>query len=105
MDTRFPAPREGLSGAFTANVARTLVIEPYQGVPANAIAIAGNLTVVGQTKAGYVSMTQAATNSPATSTLNFPAGDVRANGVTGPHDGPAGTVGLVYKRVERARRT
>ena len=63
------------------------MIEPYQGVPANATAIAGNLTVVGQTRAGYVSMTQTATNTPTTSTLNFPVGDIRANGVTGPLSG------------------
>ncbi len=95
MDTRFLAPPEGLTGAFSANVARTLIVEPYQGVPANATAITGNLTVVGQTRAGYVSMTQTATNDPATSTLNFPLGDTRANGVTGPLSGP-GSVGLVY---------
>ena len=65
-------------------------------MPANATAITGNLTVVGQTRAGYVSMTQATTNDPATSTLNFPLGDTRANGVTGPLTA-AGNVGLVYK--------
>ena len=65
-------------------------------MPTAAIAVTGNLTVVGQTKAGYVSMTQTATNSPTTSTLNFPAADVRANGMTGPLSG-AGGVGLVYK--------
>jgi hypothetical protein len=96
MDTRFAAPQEGLAGPFAANTARTLVIEPYQGVPANATAITGNLTVVGQQRAGYVSMTQTATNSPTTSTLNFPLGDTRANGVTGPLSDP-GSVGLVYK--------
>jgi hypothetical protein len=96
MDTRFPAPQEGLTGAFAANASRTLIVEPYQGVPANATAITGNLTVVGQTRAGYVSMTQTATNNPATSTLNFPLGDTRANGVTGPLSG-AGSVGLVFK--------
>jgi hypothetical protein len=96
MDTRFPVPKEGLAGPFTANIARTLIIEPYQGVPANATAITGNLTVVGQSRAGYVSMTTTATNSPTTSTINFPLGDVRANGVTGPLSG-AGSVGLVYK--------
>jgi len=96
MDTRFAAPQEGLSGAFSANVPRTLVIEPYQGVPANATAVTGNLTVVGQTRAGYVSLTPVATASPTTSTINFPVGDVRANGVTGPLSG-SGTVGLVYK--------
>jgi len=95
MDTRFPAPQEGLTGAFTANTARTLVVEPYQGVPANATAITGNLTVVGQTRAGFVSMTPTADNTPDTSTLNFPVGDTRANGVTGPLSGP-GSVGLVY---------
>ncbi len=95
MDSRFPAPQEGLAGAFSANVARTLVVEPYQGVPANAAAITGNLTVVGQTRAGYVSMTQVADNTPDTSTLNFPLGDTRANGVTGPLSNP-GNVGLVY---------
>jgi hypothetical protein len=96
MDTRFPAPQEGLTNPFSANNARTLVIEPYQGVPANATAITGNLTVVGQTRAGYVSMTPLADDTPDTSTLNFPLGDVRANGVTGPLGG-AGSVGLVYK--------
>ncbi|HET9435296.1 MAG TPA: hypothetical protein VFO50_00430 [Candidatus Limnocylindrales bacterium] len=96
MDTRFAAPQEGLSGPFSANIARTLVIEPYQGVPANATAITGNLTVVGQQRAGYVSMTTTANNNPTTSTINFPLGDTRANGVTGPLSGP-GSVALVYK--------
>ena len=96
MDTRFAAPQEGLAGPFSANTARTLVIEPYQGVPANATAITGNLTVVGQQRAGYVSMTTTANNNPTTSTINFPLGDIRANGVTGPLSGP-GSVALVYK--------
>ena len=97
MDSRGAAPPEGLSGPFFANVGRTLVIEPYQGIPVNATAITGNLTVVGQTKPGYVAMTQATTNNPTTSTINFPVGDIRANGVTGPLTDPAGTVGLVFK--------
>ncbi len=96
MDTRFATPQEGLGGPFTANVARTLIIEPYQGVPANATAISGNLTVVGQQRAGYVAMTELATNDPTTSTINFPLGDIRANGVTGPLS-PAGSIGLVYE--------
>ena len=96
LDSRTAAPQEGLTGPFVASTAKTLIIEPYQGTPANATAITGNLTVVGQTRAGYVSMTQATTNNPQTSTLNFPLGDVRANGVTGPLTG-AGSVGLVYK--------
>ena len=86
----------GLSGTFKTDIARTLPIEGHVGVPAAAIAVTGNLTVVGQTKSGYVSLTQTATNAPTTSTLNFPVADVRANGVTGPLSG-AGGVGLTYK--------
>jgi hypothetical protein len=86
----------GLSGTFKSDIARTLAVRGHVGVPVAALAVSGNLTVVGQTAAGYVSMTQATTNNPTTSTLNFPLGDVRANGVTGPLSG-AGNVGLVYK--------
>ena len=93
LDSRFGT---GLSGTFKSDIARTLDIEGNVGVPTAAVAITGNLTVVGQTDDGYVSMTQATTNNPTTSTLNFPIGDVRANGVTGPTSG-AGNVGLVYK--------
>ena len=52
------------------------------GVPSNAVAVTGNLTVTGQTSAGFVSLTPTPTNNPTTSTLNFPLGDNRANGVT-----------------------
>jgi dolichol-phosphate mannosyltransferase len=41
-----------LTGAFTANVARTLPAAGHWGVPAGAKAITANLTVVGQTAAG-----------------------------------------------------
>jgi hypothetical protein len=97
MDSRFAAAQESLTGPFAANVARTLIIEPYQGVPGNATAITGNLTVVGQQRAGYVAMTATATNAPTTSTINFPVGDIRANGVTGPLHPTNGSVGLVYE--------
>jgi hypothetical protein len=56
------------------------------GVPATALAVTGNLTVTGQSKGGYVSVTKAKTNSPTVSTLNFPVGDTRANGITVPLD-------------------
>ncbi len=86
----------GLDGVFKAATARTLTIGSQVGVPADAAAVTGNLTVVGQTKAGYAAMTQLTTSNPTTSTLNFPVGQTRANGVTGPLS-PSGTVGLVYK--------
>ena len=52
------------------------------GVPAGAVAVTGNLTVTQQTSPGFVALTPVPTNSPTTSTLNFPLGDNRANGVT-----------------------
>ena len=93
LDSRFGT---GLTGTFKTDIARALQVEGKVGVPAAAVGITGNLTVVGQTDDGYVSMTKALDNTPDTSTLNFPIGDVRANGVTGPLTN-AGTVGLVYK--------
>ena len=73
-----------------------MVQVPRSRVPANAVAVTGNLTVTGPTQGGYVSMTQLTTNTPSTSTLNFPRSDTRANGVTGPLSG-SGTVGLVER--------
>ena len=79
LDTRFGT---GLSGPFGSLVARTFAVAGQGGVPLDAVAVTGNLTVTGQTAAGYVALTPDPTNSPGTSTLNFPLGDNRANGVT-----------------------
>ncbi len=72
----------GLSGPFTNHAARTFAVTGQGGVPAGAVAVTGNLTVTGQTSGGYLFIGPAATNDPTSSTLNFPAGDDRANGVT-----------------------
>jgi hypothetical protein len=69
----------GLSGPFTNHVARTFTVA---GVPAGATAVTGNLTVTGQTSSGYLFIGPVAMNNPTSSTLNFPAGDDRANAVT-----------------------
>jgi hypothetical protein len=65
--------------------------QPFQvtglfGVPSDAVAVTGNVTIVGQTGLGYVSLAPslAAATQPGTSTINFPAGDIRANGITVP---------------------
>ncbi|MGH2467207.1 MAG: hypothetical protein ACRDGL_05710 [Candidatus Limnocylindrales bacterium] len=79
LDTR---TNVGLSGRFTAGVPRSLKVGGVAGVPKGATAVAVNLTVTGQTRAGYLSLTTAAPSggsSPQTSTLNFPGGEVRAN--------------------------
>ena len=65
-------------------------------IPAGAAAVTGNLTAVGQSRAGYVSLTPTPVANPTTSTLNFPLGDTRANGVTVPLS-PTGTLSAVYK--------
>ena len=64
-------------------------------MPAGAVAVTGNLTVTEQTSRGFVALTPAPTNSPTTSTLNFPLGDNRANGVTVALSG-TGTLSATY---------
>ena len=76
LDTR---DGTGLSGVFASHGARTFGVG---GVPANASAVTGNLTVTGQTSPGYLYIGPNATNNPTSSTLNFPVADDRANGVT-----------------------
>jgi GH25 family lysozyme M1 (1,4-beta-N-acetylmuramidase) len=95
VDTR---AKKGLThGALKAGVASTFQVTGVGAnpVPADAVAVTGNLTVTGQTAAGYFALTSVATNKPRYSTLNFPLGDTRANGVTIPL-GSGGKLGLVY---------
>jgi hypothetical protein len=77
----------GLAGSFSSGVARTFTVAGQGGVPASAVAVTGNLTVTQQSQPGYVALTPSPTNSPSTSTLNFPLVDNRANGVTVPLSG------------------
>ena len=93
LDTR---TGNGLSGAFVIGIPRTFQVTGRGGVPADAIAVTGNLTVTAQTSAGYVSLGPVATASPTTSTINFPLGDNRANGVAVTL-GAGGTLSAVYK--------
>jgi hypothetical protein len=72
----------GLSGPFSNHVARTFQVTGSSGVPTGAKAVTGNLTVTGQTSAGYLYIGPTAQNNPTSSTLNFPVGDDRANAVT-----------------------
>ena len=95
LDTRGPTPI-GLSGTFANSVPRTLTIAGTNGVPLSATAITGNLTVTQQSAAGYLAITRDPTADPATSTLNFPVSDNRANGVFAPLDG-SGALSIVYK--------
>ena len=85
-----------MSGIFNANVPSTFQVSGVSPIPAGAIAVTGNVTVVGQTSAGYVSLTPAATPNPKSSTINFPLGDAGANNFTLPLDG-SGKLSAVFK--------
>ncbi|MBI2777587.1 MAG: hypothetical protein HYX57_10060 [Chloroflexi bacterium] len=86
----------GLAGAFMSGSPRTFQVSGIAGVPEDAVAVTGNVTIVGQTSGGYLSVTPTAIASPPTSTLNVPVGDVRANGVTVPLS-PTGTLSAVFR--------
>ena len=103
MDSR-GAPRSGLSGPFPSGTPRQLAVAGHWGVPVGAAAVTGNLTVVGPTSAGFVAATVAALPNPPNSTLNFPLGDIRANGITTPLDG-SGASWLVFKGTAAGRTT
>jgi hypothetical protein len=98
LDTR---DGTGLSGAFSSHVARTFGVSGHGGVPTNAIAVTGNLTVTEQTALGYLYVGPNAMNDPTSSTLNFPTGDDRANGVTVAL-GAGGTLSVTYVAVPGA---
>jgi spore germination protein YaaH/serine protease inhibitor ecotin len=79
LDTRYGT---GLKGSFNSHVARQFqATGGTSPVPANATAVTGNLTVTGQTAAGFLYLGPNSINDPTSSTLNFPRGDDRANGV------------------------
>jgi hypothetical protein len=68
-------------------VPQAFALRGRAGVPPSAVAVSGNLTAVSPTAAGYVSVTPSSTAIPTTSTINHPAGDILANGLTVPLGG------------------
>ena len=72
----------GLTDAFASNVTRTFAVGGSCGVPIGARAVTGNLTVTNQTHRGYLKLWPAGSSEPFISTLNFPLGANRANGIT-----------------------
>jgi hypothetical protein len=101
MDTRTTV-LTGLTGKFTSGTPRQLDTDGHWGVPLGAKAITGNLTTTASTASGYVSATPVSVASPTTSTLNFPQGQNRANGITVPL-GPTGDQYFVYKATSGAK--
>ena len=72
LDTR-SGPAIGLSGKFTAKVARTWQVTGVGGIPAGAVAVTGNVTVTQQEAVGFVAVTPTATNRPAVIDDQHPA--------------------------------
>ncbi|MEO8228379.1 MAG: PKD domain-containing protein [Chloroflexota bacterium] len=93
LDTRVGT---GLSGKFVSGMPRSFQVTGVGGVPSNAVAITGNLTVVNQSKGGFVFLGPTASTTPTSSTINFPVGDTRANAVTVALD-PDGKLGAVFQ--------
>jgi hypothetical protein len=94
MDSRIPM---GVPGKFDNGVPQSFqVTGGTSGIPSSAVAITGNLTVTGQSKAGFVFIGPSASSSPSSSTLNFPVGDTRANAVTVGLDS-SGQLAAVFK--------
>jgi hypothetical protein len=79
VDTRINL---GITGALSANSPDTFQVWGLGGVPSNATAVTGNLTVTDSTAGWAVFLGPNATASPTSSTINFTAGQIVANGVT-----------------------
>jgi hypothetical protein len=81
LDTR---AANGLGGKLLANTPATFPVAGRggSGVPSNAVAVTGNVTVVNETNSWAVFLGPDPTPSPATSTINFMTGDVKGNGLT-----------------------
>ena len=81
LDTRIG---NGLSGVFYRGKARSFQVAGRGGVPSGAVAVTGTLTVTSQNSKGNIFLGPTIPAVLNTSTLNFPVGDNRANGVTVP---------------------
>ncbi len=92
-DTRINQP---VQGPIPTNRAATVLVRGRAGVPTSAMGITGNLTIVGETCSGNLSVSPHPSGaSSTTSNLNVPKGDIRANGFA-MSLWTDGSVGLVY---------
>ena len=80
-DTRNPPGPYG-GPALTAGSWRTFTLVGLCGIPPTAVAVAVNLTVVSPSAGGYLTLYPGGTPATAASTVNFSAGQTRANNAT-----------------------
>jgi hypothetical protein len=96
--TRFLDSRIPLGATLLhSQTKQSLAVAGFHGIPADALAVTGNITITGQTMHGSVTVAPELVSRilPATSTINFPAGDIRGNGVTMPLS-TGGSLDLMY---------
>jgi hypothetical protein len=92
LDTR---AGNGLGDKLRANVPATFAVGGRAGVPSNATAVSGNVTVVNPSFSWAVYLGPIATATPSTSTINFGPGDVKGNSLT-VSLGSGGTLSATY---------
>ncbi|HSD72167.1 MAG TPA: hypothetical protein VLE54_05225, partial [Thermoanaerobaculia bacterium] len=90
LDTRDPAGPVG-GPALAAGVDRFFALFGRCGVPRGALAVSANVTITQPTTPGHVTVYPAGTAIPLASTLNFRAGQTRANNAILPV-GPSGEI-------------
>jgi hypothetical protein len=78
LDTRRPVGPGG-GPSLAASTARSLVATGQCGIPSSARAVAVNLTTVAPSTAGFLTLYPGSLPRPLTSTVNYRAGQVRAN--------------------------
>jgi hypothetical protein len=78
VDTRNPSGPDG-GPALSAGTSRTFPVTGQCGVPAGAVSVTGNVTAVTPSVAGDLRIYPGGTAVPMTSTVNFKAGQTRAN--------------------------
>jgi hypothetical protein len=79
LDTRSGT---GLAGKLAANTPQTFQLTGRGGIPSNATAVTGNVTVVNETNSWAIFLGPEPAPAPGTSTLNFNRGDVKGNSLT-----------------------
>jgi hypothetical protein len=94
LDTAWPDL--GLVGSFTSRAAQTFTVTGSSvGLPSDAIAVAGNLTLITPTSNGWALVSPAIVATPTTSTVNASTGHSESNGFDVAL-GAAGTVALEW---------
>ena len=95
VDTRID---QGIVDPLQASAPKSWTVRGAGGVGSDAGAFTGNLTDRRPDQGGVTSRSPRRPNAnPATSTINFPKGDVRANGLAAPVNNADGKASAVYK--------